>query len=451
MSFLALFLLASLGLASASHAAERPLLVGMGDSIGEGVLSAEADARTQHSSFIYLIARQMGAEMPLPLIRSWPLGSVFDETKLRRRIDPSVSGLNLAISGADVADAVRRRANATTPEEIDSETDLVLFPRRASQLEIVEALRPQFVVCWIGSNDVLAAATSFDELDASQMTSVSSFAASFHELASRLEATGAKVVFGNVPDVTSIAFIMDGEDLRRFAGDDFGLAPGSYTSLPALILLRLHLAGPRLLDNPDFVLDPSEVQRIQERVTAFNAIIEEESSRIGAALVDVNAVLGFFSRRELKLLGVPIGGGYLAGTFSLDAVHPSPLAHNALALLFLSRMNARFGTDYPLPSIAQLVRAIRNEPFADRDGDLRVRGIPLNGALETFGPLLGLSGDFDDGRAGRRLASDPERGRRFMRAFRERKGVSSSELDRWTLRDAVEALRELFALRQPQR
>ena len=110
-------------------------------------------------------------------------------------------------------------------------------------------------------------------------------------------------------------------------------------------------------------------------------------------------------------------------------------------------MNAHFGTHYPLPSLAQLLRALRTEPFADRDGDLRVRGIPFNGALETFAPLLGLSGDRDERRARRRFAIDPGRGRLFMRAFREQRGVPAGRLDDWTLHDAVEALRELLARR----
>lgn len=57
-----------LGVAVASARAEAPRLVGMGDSIGEGVQSADASYRTQPASYLNWIAFKMGA--PCKLLRA---------------------------------------------------------------------------------------------------------------------------------------------------------------------------------------------------------------------------------------------------------------------------------------------------------------------------------------------------------------------------------------------
>src|SRR5215831_8232409 len=69
-------------------AAAQTLYVGLGDSIGEGVQSADASQWTQPFSYQNLIANRMGANFPLPLIQSGPLGRVGDTT-LRSRIAPA--------------------------------------------------------------------------------------------------------------------------------------------------------------------------------------------------------------------------------------------------------------------------------------------------------------------------------------------------------------------------
>ena len=46
-----------------------PVYVALGDSLGEGVQSADASYRTQPFSYPNLIAAQMGVNFPLPLIK----------------------------------------------------------------------------------------------------------------------------------------------------------------------------------------------------------------------------------------------------------------------------------------------------------------------------------------------------------------------------------------------
>src|SRR5258708_18926739 len=76
-----------------------PPFIAMGDSLGEGVQSADASTRTQPFTFLNLVARQMGVTFPLPLIQSGALGIIGAVTN-RSRVDPSIAASNLAVSGA---------------------------------------------------------------------------------------------------------------------------------------------------------------------------------------------------------------------------------------------------------------------------------------------------------------------------------------------------------------
>jgi hypothetical protein len=390
------FLVALAGLTSSAwgQPAPRPL-VGMGDSIGAGVQSGDTSVVTQRASYLHLIAKQLGVPFRLPWVASGAAGTV-DQMAGRRRLFPYRAPDNLAVSGADTLDVLQTLANATTPSGIDSETDLMLFPYQGSQLDIVEAVHPELVVCWIGNNDVLGAVLAYDQLDASQMTSVSDFQDRFGELATRLGALGKPVVFANLPDVTDIAYLVDRDDLVRLTGSSFGLPAGSYTSLVEVVLLLLGLDNGGLLQNPDFVLDAAEVAQISARVSAFNAIIAAEAGAIGMPVVDVHALFAQFSAAPPVVAGVTLTPRFLGGLFSLDGVHPSDFAHAVLANAFIQRINAHFGVSIPYLGEEALIEILLTDPFIDKDADGVVTGRRLASALETLAELLGVSGDLND-------------------------------------------------------
>jgi hypothetical protein len=423
--------------------AQAPVpFMGMGDSIGEGVQSADANWRTQPASYLSLIARQMGVQFPLPLIASTGLGFVDVVNDSRKRLFPGTVGLNVAVSGTDSSSILSRRAEGP----IDTETDLVISPRTGSQIEVIEATRPFWVACWIGSNDALGAVTSFDQLDASQMTSVVDFAANYTQLVSRLQATGARVVLANIPDVDQIAFLMGPADLIRFTGDDFGLPQGSFTSLIGMLLLKSGISGPSLLQNPDWVLDATEAQTIRDRIAAFNAIIAAQAALAGYPVVNINALFKAVAANPPVIQGVPLTPRLLGGMFSLDGIHPSNIAHAIVADYFIATMNARYGTSIPRLTAAQKVEVFLNDPFVDRDGDLKVAGRPFAGVLETLAPFLGLSGDDESAAARTTARVDRTIASRFMRAYYARSGKDPNRS--WTRADAIEAFRTVFAMRQ---
>jgi hypothetical protein len=420
-------------------------MLGMGDSIGEGVQSADASWATQPFSYLNLLAWWFGFPFDLPLIKSGFFGVVGD-TSQRSRLMPGLAAANLAVSGADVDSLVNDRADATSAADIDSETDLVLFPRRGSQIEIAESVRAPFIFCWIGNSDVLAAATSFDQLDASQMTPVEEFAAAFKAIVQRLGALGSVVTFANIPDVTRIGFLVDRQDLLKFLGSDFGLAEGEHTSIVVMLLIRLGLDDGSLLQDPNFVLDADEVARIQERIATFNRLIAEAAATINMPVADIHARFAAVAAVPPVFFGIPLTPRFLGGLFSLDGVHPSNIGHALIANTFIEAINAHFRTNIPSISETVLNFIFLTDPFVDKDGDGRVPGRFGAGLLETLGPVLGISGDFNDftpAVAG--IEARP--GKRFVEPFLMPQTADLEGAAQWDRRAVMEAFRDIFGLR----
>jgi len=204
------------------------------------------------------------------------------------------------------------------------------------------------------------------------------------------------VVLANIPDVTSIGFLVDRQDLISFLGSDFGLAEGDFTTVIAMLIIKVGLNDGSLLQNPNFVLDANEAGLIQQRIEVFNEIIDAAGASIGAAVVDMNAVFKAIVANPPVILGVPITHRFLGGMFSLDGVHPSNIGHAFVANAFINVINLHFSTQIPELSPAELIQIFLTDPFVDKDGDGRVRGRFGTGLLETLGPFLGISGDRND-------------------------------------------------------
>src|SRR5262249_38036877 len=231
-----------------------------------------------------------------------------------------------------------------------------------------EQLRPARVACWIGNNGVLGAVLAFDHLDASQLTPVTDFRAHFTEIADRLQAMGSAVVFGTIPDVTRIAFLVDRADLIRFLGSDFGLPDGSRTSLVALLLVKLGLDNGSIFSNPDFVLDANELQTILAHVNALNNVIRDVAAAHGMAVADIHAAFDFLATNPPVIAGVPLTTRFLGGMFSLDGVHPSDIGQAFAANIFIDQFNAPYRTKTPLIYNGTLFFLFLTDPFVDKHG-----------------------------------------------------------------------------------
>ena len=425
-----------------------PILIVLGDSIGEGVQSVDASGITQLSIYSHLLAWRSGDYLTLPLIQTNPLG-VVGNTANRTRLQPYKVATNLAVSGADVHSLLYDQADALSEEEIDSETDLVLFPLHGSQMEIAEYISGQvgeaFMVCWIGNNDVLSAVVSFDQLDASQMTTVAQFETDFTEIVQRLHVLGNAAVFANIPNVTRIGFLVDRQDLIKFLGSDYGLQEGDYTSIVVLFLIKLGLDNGSLIGNPDFVLDANEVQQIQQRTDAFNGIIADTAGMYNYPLVDINALFDEMAAAPLTFMDIPVTDRFLGGLFSLDGVHPSNIGHALIANAFIERINTYYGVDIPPMSQDILDYIFFTDPFVDKDADNRVKGRFGKGLLETLGPIIGISGDINDFVRDPYLReADENTGKKFMERYYRLKGREFQENEIWSKGDVINAFKDIF-------
>lgn len=368
-----------------------PQFVGMGDSIGEGVQTGDASYWSQPYSYLNLIALRAGASFPLPLIVTSPFTYVGD-TVLRYRHDPTVLGLNLAVSGADVNSLLYERADSWT----DAEVDLVLMPRIGSQIEVAETLGAEYVACWIGNNDALGAVTAYDQLDASQLTPVSEFTQDFAAIALRLKNAGSKVVFGTIPDVASIGFLVPRDLVVALFGSDYGMAPDDQTSVVTIIAIAVNLLTPTVLEDPNFVLSAAEAGTISARIHDFNKVIKNRAAENGAVVADIHETFDEFRTQPPVFFQIPLRSQYLGGLFSLDGVHPSNISHALLANKFMEAFNQGYGANFEPFNQLELEYFFVTDPFVDKDHDGKVTGRPYVGILETILYFLGVSGDPND-------------------------------------------------------
>jgi hypothetical protein len=163
-----------------------------------------------------------------------------------------------------------------------------------------------------------------------------------------------------------------------------------------MLLIRLGLDDGSLVQNPDYILDPTEVQAIQQRVDIFNQIIGARVSATGMPVVDINTLFDSIHENPPVFFDIPLTTGFLGGLFSLDGVHPSNIGHALVADAFIAKINDHFITDIPSISPWVLDLIFLTDPSIDKDSDSRATGRAGMGFLETIGPVLGISGDLDD-------------------------------------------------------
>jgi hypothetical protein len=420
-----------------------PQFITLGDSIGEGVQSAEASTRSQPYQLWSLIAQQMGVNFPLPLIEGGPFASIFS-TQGRFRINPLLPAANLSVSGATIHDVL----NAHFQLPVDTEADLVLMPRTRSQMQIAETLKAPLNMIWIGNNDVDGTVLAWNQLDASQMTPVDSFTADYAEMIGRFSAWNSHLVVGTIPDVTQTGFVVSPATMMLFLGTDCGLPQGSFTSAPSMLLIKLGYYDCSLLQDPNYVLDPQETAAIQQRLQQFNQIMTADARQAGFGVVDIYGLFLAYLSNPPVFFGVPILGRANGGLESLDAFHPSNIGHALAANAFIQTANQTYEMNIPLINQDALNSIAAADPFIDWNGNLVVRGRPLAGKLETLGPFLGISGDFSDQAGAARVAPaskiDKQLGQAFKQQYLALKGLPASTP--WSREDAMAAMLELFPI-----
>jgi hypothetical protein len=271
---------------------------------------------------------------------------------------------------------------------------LPLRDHPVSQLGRVAAIRPSFLMVWLGNNDVLPMATRTNPQAAT--FSPTEFGTHYREFLNVLADTGADMAVANLPDVTQVAGLRHAAaevaSCREDNGDVVPVAPDA--------LLSIALDPARLPIPPcSKVMDAGERAEARATVVAFNAeiaaaVAEVEQSRgISIALVDMFTLFD-----GIATSGYPVGdsaaGGfvldnrYLGGLFSLDGVHPTRTGQAVVANAFISAIQARFG-DVIVPIDVQQVATtdplVRN-PFRPSGeppfGLINVESVDVEDALD---------------------------------------------------------------------
>jgi lysophospholipase L1-like esterase len=374
---------AALALAPAARAEKKQHVdfsrfVVVGDSLSAGFQSNSLIDTAQPHGYANVVAQQAHASLILPLISPpgipptlelvsfGPPPVIVTAQGLGSRINPTVQVTDLAVPGAKADDVLNDRP-ATSPNGLNTVIlglpGLLLNPPiNRSQIEWAEALHPTFTLLWIGSNDVLGAAAAGTPALA---TPVATFQQTYAEIANRLAATGSKLVFINIVDVTRIPLFTSAEQVAEqigiplaVLGPILGIHAGDLVTPGALPIIQNILAGNVTGPLPGtVVLDVSEQAQIRATVDGFNAVIAAEAKKHGAALVDEHTSFERNADRGVEIRGQRLTVAFLGGLFSLDGVHPTNTGYALTANDVIKEMNRFFDADVEPVSVEDVERA----------------------------------------------------------------------------------------------
>lgn len=356
-------------------------LIAVGDSLTAGFQNSSLNSEGQNHSYAAFFARQAGTFLFLPQITDPgipnklilldpgppPVIAPAPGPGGTRRF-PLIVPQNLAVPGQTTIDALTVR-----PElPLDSVEDLILgvpslvipgFPLPAlSQIEMAFALQPSFTLFWLGSNEVLGAVLAGD---AGEATPFAVFQQAYQTAVGTILATGSKIVVANVPDVTSIPFLVRAEVVAALSGAPLqvigpilGVSAGDFVTLPGVPLAASILTGEAVGPLPDaMVLTADEAVVIRGIVEQMNAFIDQFAGIMNFPVVDINSLLGEIGEKGIQIGDRRLTTDLLGGIFSLDGVHPTNTGQAIVANAFIETVNSFYGLAIPAVDLEQIAAA----------------------------------------------------------------------------------------------
>ena len=394
---LATCLVALLAAAPAMAQVDLTNYVALGDSLTAGMTSGSLMEWYQERSYPAVLAHQAGAPVFEQPIISEPgipgileLVSLLQDGELRPVIlpvslipggptNPLYPGIynNLGIPGCNLYDMIFRTGDLLNFSPDNAMFDIVLRNGINTALEFAIGAQPTFMTVWIGNDDVLTAVVAATPIDGVTMTPVESFALLYNNAVGALATTtSADIVLINLPYstmspfATSVDPFVDIPGLGRvyLMADTGPLTEGDLVTAAggALIALGYGLPfGPPLPDNlniftgePGYVLRPAEVEMINDRIDAFNAIIADAGDTYGFPVFDVNDYFAeIASGEELPMFGgVTLSAEFLlGGIFSYDGIHPQNIGYALVANELIQFINAEYGDSIPQVDMAEVL------------------------------------------------------------------------------------------------
>ncbi|MDH3252435.1 MAG: SGNH/GDSL hydrolase family protein [Ignavibacteria bacterium] len=394
--------------------------VALGDNLTAGFQSNALSERDQVFSFPNLTAQQVGVPFEQPLMMNPGIGSRLKLVSLTGPVIVSEQGVNpldpasnlngaltrpynnLGIPGAilfdmsDTTDFVTKSVQRANPFFAQILRSAALGRSIVAQ---AKALSPTFISLWIGSNDVLAYATSggtsgtnagLADPPRTKPTEALLFDTWYRALLDELKATGAGIVIANVPDLTSLPFFTtvpsQGLVLTRQGqvdslnaayaalGITFSIgqngfvaftgsgAPRKLTPSEFVLFtvpqdsLRLAGWGSRQPIPNQYALDTDEIATAQQAIVSFNASIDSLAANRNIGVVDIRTFLATIRQSGLYITGLgTFSTAFITGgLFSYDGVNPSSRGHAIVANELIKVINARFNASIPPVPVASV-------------------------------------------------------------------------------------------------
>jgi lysophospholipase L1-like esterase len=328
-----------------------------------------------------VVRRATGTDLTLPLFTypGVPFNFLFAAPPAFGRENPNVQTNNLSVPGFTVANAISTPFNPTNPANgIEAMSNLILgtpqYPDTTlgcgpipfgtgyivSELTCAIAMKPSLLLVSIGSNDALQALTLGTSPTDSRI-----FAVQYLTFLAGLASSGAKIAVSNIPDVTSLPYLV------RVA--DFGNSCPAGSQLPngwtpdGYVVANVGGLGPTTFLN---LLDPctngvartrQQVQAAGAAVNAYNKTITQVATALGAFVIDVNSLFSNLQKRGYVANGKTLTTKANGGLFSADRIHPSATGYAILANATIDVINSHLQTQIPKVDVDDVAA---NDPFA---------------------------------------------------------------------------------------
>jgi len=373
--------------------------VAIGNSITAGYSASGITDATQRQSYAFLLAQQMATRFAYPSLAGRgcnpPVANFQTQAgagTITATQRPTICDLRTAASATDILNNVAvPNASSYDPTDADgtvfSNILTSLFLGGKTQVQRALEAEPTFASIWIGNNDVLGFALRDGRATAptglAGMTAVATFQTNYTAMLDELiaGAPGLKGILIGVGQVASLPLMVPAAafSVPAFKAGFDGLA-GTPTTLDAsctaggaganslvnvFMAFQIRTLGAAggfppivacvaggqsgLIPAPVgdvLVLDAAELATISARITAYNAHISSEATRIGFAYYDPNATLATLRAAGTVITNIPTLG--ITGTFgtgmALDGVHPGPTLHRTIANELIPVINAKYST-----------------------------------------------------------------------------------------------------------
>ncbi|MFZ0429746.1 MAG: hypothetical protein WAO20_16640 [Acidobacteriota bacterium] len=372
--------------AQTSRRLDTTTFIVMGEGLAAGVYNFSLSNAGQQHSFPSLVAQQMGALFPQPVIQPPGIGNVMGfadlpvrlpaalQTTVRRPFPPYLFVFNLSIPGLTAADAVTRRPVSPLIQAGDTKQTVVNFilgfPQLIledpvplwTQLEYAEAMHPTFAIVELGYSEVLDAAVHGD---LSRLPDPGAFRANFEQIVSGLRSTYADVLVMTVPDPIDSGYFNSpvwAAELTRVPTyvvlGLYGLSVEDWITVPGLVEIGNQFLERRSAPLPSgSYIDAATADEISAYVDSMNQDIRSIASSHGAVVFDLHGLIRDFKDNGAVVSGHQLRADFLRGLYSLDGYYPGATGQALIANAVLQTLNTNYGTNFSPVSLDPVLAA----------------------------------------------------------------------------------------------